>query len=116
MAARTEILIEQIVVAVDIGLRAGRQLLALARGLDLGLRALLVEPVELGADGAAALSTGQRRGARIAVAIAVRASRKHRDGRSHSQAFQRRRHRAGHECLLHSTTSDLRTYNHNTLM
>src|SRR5215813_3861178 len=47
VAARPQILVEQIVVAVDIGLRRRRQLFALRRCLDLGLRALAVEPIEL---------------------------------------------------------------------
>src|SRR5262249_37734513 len=82
VTARAQILIEQRVVAVNIALVFGGQLLASARGLDLGLSALAIEGVELRPDRAAGLSRRQRRCPRIAAEIvALRAPGERGKGR-----------------------------------
>ena len=71
VAASAEILVEQRIVAINVGLRSGRQLLAGGRGLDLGLRSLAVQLVELLTDRAAALSCRKGNGTWIAPARAA---------------------------------------------
>src|SRR5262245_29488343 len=69
VTTRAQGLIEHRVVAVNIGLVFGGQLLAGACGLDLGLSALAIEGVELRPDRAAGLSRSQRCCPRIAAEI-----------------------------------------------
>ena len=94
VATRAEILVEQQVVAVDIGLVRARQLLALTRRFHFGLRALGVKAVQLLADRAAALSGRQRHGPRIAVLSLPGAAGKGH-GRHHGQGPKPSQHGAG---------------------
>jgi len=71
VAARAQVLVQKVVIAIDIGLGGGGQFFALGRSLHLSLRASAIEPVELLADRAAGLAGGQRPGARISAITAA---------------------------------------------
>src|SRR5262245_9077666 len=87
VTARAQILVEQQVVSVNVTFVLRRQLLAGARGLDLGLGALAVESVELGANRAAGLP--RRQGgcawiAKVVVALCAPGERGDDDRRGRS--------------------------------
>src|SRR5581483_546867 len=104
VAARTQVLVEKGIVAVDVGLVLGRELLALACRFDLGLRALAVERIELLPNRPAGLAGGQRHCTRIAAeAVTVGAAGQRSDRSPYGQVFSCHRHRADHECLLVSS-------------
>src|SRR6185295_11871784 len=104
VAARAQVLVQKVVIAIDIGLGGGGQLFALGRSLHLGLRASAVEPVELLADRAAALAGGQRPCARIAAittAVFCTADKGRQRARQHDHP-KRFAYASGHASLLRS--------------
>src|SRR6185312_11548079 len=105
VAARPQVLVQKVVIAIDIGLGGGGQLLALGRGLHLSLRASAIEPVQLLADRAAALAGGQRPGARIAAIAATAVFRTANKGRQRPHQHHQPEpfaYASGHASLLRS--------------